>query len=62
MLRIKRDHDGMKQWMGFTSLQITKHCIVEALGVSSVAWFRSYLGLGGRMQIVNVNQVDSPPK
>ena len=31
---------------------------LEALGVSSVDWFQSYLG--GRMQIVNVNQVDSP--
>ena len=32
---------------------------LEAMGVSSVDWFRSYLS--GRTQIVNVNQVDSAP-
>ena len=33
---------------------------LEALGVSSVDWFRSYLC--GRTQIVNANQVDSAPR
>jgi hypothetical protein len=32
---------------------------LEAMGVSSVAWFKSYLS--SRTQIVNVNQVDSTP-